>query len=273
MHMPELPEITNLAAQMKAHLVGRTFSRIEVIQPKALNMPEEEFHRALTGAKIIEVNHRGKWLLVETTQGWLLLHLGMGGEILLTNRDSLPEKRRIIFDFEDGSCLCINFWWFGYAHFAPPGALDQHEMVRKLGPNALELNADDLQSMMRGRRGTLKTFLLDQSRIAGIGNAYIHDILFFARLHPLRRIDSLTEAEFEGLAKGIQAGLSPAIEKGGSFYEMDLFGKKGEFLMEDIQIGYKEGQPCPDCGTSIEKIKTGSTSGFICPACQPLESV
>lgn len=269
--MPELPEITVLARQMRAELVGKMITSIEVLQPKCLNVPPEEFVEALAGAQVLDVTHRGKWLFCETTRGWLLLNLGMGGEILLVTRETLPEKRRLLFDFDDGSCLSINFWWFGYAHYVRPGELGSHAMTAKLGPNALEVTADDLRTMFRGRRGRVKSFLLDQSKIAGIGNAYVHDILFLARLHPLRTVDTLTDAEVEALAEAIHDGLQPSIDKGGAFYEVDLYGQKGGFTMGDILVGYREGKPCPLCGTPIGKIKTGSTSSFICPRCQPLE--
>lgn len=269
--MPELPEITNLARQIKTHLPGKTIAGVEILQPKCLNMPAEAFAAVITGAQIIDACNRGKWILVDTTAGWLLLNLGMGGEILLTTRQNLPEKRRLMIDFLDGDCLCINFWWFGYVHYAAPGKLESHEMVGKLGPNALDLSAEDLARLLSGRRGTIKSFLLDQSRIAGIGNSYIHDILFTAGIHPLRKIESLREDEITALAQSIHAGLLASLELGGAFYEMDLFGKKGGFLFEQLQVGYREGQPCPRCGTPVEKIKTGSTSGFICPSCQPLK--
>jgi len=271
-HMPELPEITVLARQMKAELVGKTFTGIEVLQPKCLNVSQEAFVEALTGARLLDVTHRGKWLFVETDHGWLLLNLGMGGEILLATRDGLPEKYRLIFAFDDAACLAVNFWWFGYVHYVAPGALDEHAMTAKLGPNALDATADELRALLKGRRGRIKSFMLDQSRLAGIGNAYVHDILFLARLHPLRRADTLTETEIDALFKAIHAGLQPSIDKGGSFYEVDLYGQKGRFTMDDIRIGYKEGEPCPTCGTVIEKIKTGSTSSFICPRCQPLDT-
>lgn len=270
--MPELPEITVLARQMRAELVGKTITGIEVLQPKCLNVPEKEFRKALTGARLFDVTYRGKWLFVETTQGWLLLNLGMGGEIRLVTRETLPEKHRLVFDFDDGTCLAINFWWFGYAHYLQPGKLGSHTMIAKLGPNALDVGTDDLRAMLQGRRGRIKSLLLDQSRIAGIGNAYVHDILFMARLHPLRTVNTLTDSEVEALAQAIHDGLQPSIDRGGAFYEVDLYGQKGGFTMADILIGYKEGKPCPACGTPIEKIKTGSTSSFICSHCQPLEA-
>lgn len=266
--MPELPEIAKIAQQMKQHLTGKTISGIEVIQPKSLNMPVEAFTAALSGAQILDACSKGKWLLLETTRGWLLISLGMGGETLLVTRENLPEKRRVIFDFTDGTCLAVNFWWFGYAHYAP--VPEQHSMVSKLGPNALDVTAEALKQMLAGKRGNIKSFLLDQSSIAGIGNSYVHDMLFLARLHPLRKIDSLNEAEIEALHQSIFSVLNRSMEKGGAAYEQDLFGQKGGFAFEDILIGYRENQPCPNCGTPIQKLKTGSTSGFICPSCQPL---
>ena len=268
--MPELPEINVRAREMKQELVGKTITDIEVIQPKSLNIPEDQFINALLGTQILDVFPRGKWIFIETTQGWLLLNLGMGGEILLTTRANLPEKRRLIFDFDDRSSLVVNFWWFGYAHYAPIDDLEGHAMTAKLGPNALDVSQDALRQLLDSRRGRIKSFLLDQSKIAGIGNAYIHDILWLAQLHPLQTIDNLGEGDIERLSKAIHDGLQPSIDKGGAFYEVNLYGEKGGFTMDDIFIGHKENEPCPRCGTTIEKIKTGSTSSFICPGCQAI---
>jgi formamidopyrimidine-DNA glycosylase len=266
--MPELPEIYQVAQQMQKELPGKIFDSFEIIQPKCLNISPKKFVSALNNARITEVTYHGKWICVNTSHGWLLLCLGMGGEILLVNRTSLPEKYRLIFDFKDGSCLAINFWWFGYSHFT--AKLADHKMTAQLGPNAIDVDAACLQEILKKRKGVLKTFLLDQKRIAGIGNFYIHDILFKARLHPLRPVQSLSDAEIRLLHKAIQDRLLTSIRKGGASYEQNLYGQKGGFSMKDLIIGYKEGKPCPKCGTDIQKIKTGSTSGFICTKCQPL---
>lgn len=112
--MPELPEIVVFARDMRKELAGRAIGSVEVLQPKCLNVPVEDFQAALSGAEVRDVTPRGKWLQVETTRGWLLLSLGMGGEILLASRGRLPEKRRLIFDLEggldDATCLVVNFW-------------------------------------------------------------------------------------------------------------------------------------------------------------------
>jgi formamidopyrimidine-DNA glycosylase len=266
--MPEIPEIAARAGEMNAELRGKTIQNVDVLQPKCLNIPADEFAAALTGAEIKGTTFHGKWLITDTTRGWFLLNLGMGGEILLVTRQTLPEKRRLIFDFSDGTALSINFWWFGYAHYMAADRLPEHKMTAGLGPNATDLNVEELRALIKSQRTRLKTFLLDQSKIAGIGNAYIHDILFLAGLHPLRPLASLTDEEIARMQHAIHTGLQLSIEKGGAFYEVNLHGQKGGFQVEDIIIGYKEDQPCPVCGAPIQKIKTGSTSSFICPVCQ-----
>ena len=269
--MPELPEIMSRAREMQRSIVGKTIKGIEVLQPKCLNVSAKKFKVSLTGARIRAVSSRGKWIFVDTTMGWLFLNLGMGGELLLVKHKALPKKRRLVFEFTDGTCLSVNFWWFGYAHYAASGKVDGHEMTRGLGPNVIDLTAYDLRARVKGKRGGVKAFLLDQSQVAGIGNAYIHDILFLAGLHPLRLLSTLSEQDVGRLAQAIQDGLGPSIKKGGAFYELNLYGRKGGFRKEDILIGYREGEPCPQCGTAIQKIKTGGTSSFICPRCQPLK--
>lgn len=266
--MPELPEVTCRAREMDSALKGKTFVDMVIIQPKSLNETPEEFRAHLIGATITNVTNIGKWIVVETDQGYLLINLGMGGEILLREKNDLPEKYRLIISFKDLTSLVINFWWFGYAHYAPLDSLQSHPMIAKIGPNALEVNFGMLKRIIGNRKTAIKTILLDQSQIAGIGNAYIHDILFLAHLHPLRPANSLKDNEINALIKAIHQGLEPSLAKNGAFYEITLFGEKGGFQMEDILIGYREGQPCPKCGSLIEKIKTGSTSSFICPKCQ-----
>jgi formamidopyrimidine-DNA glycosylase len=268
--MPELPEIANRAVEMQAELVGKTISAVECLQPKMLNVRPEDFAAGVVGGCILQVSSHGKWIFVETTTGWLLINLGMGGEILLVTRSTLPEKWRLILDFTDATCLAINFWWFGYVHYAAPGRLSDHEMTSRLGPNILDLSVQDLRAVASRTRTAIKTLLLDQERAAGLGNAYVHDVLFLARLHPLRPSNSLSDAEVEAVHWAIRGGLQTSMDKGGAFYETGLHGQPGRFTMDDILVGYKEGKPCPHCGAPIIKIKTGGSSSYICPTCQPL---
>jgi formamidopyrimidine-DNA glycosylase len=249
--MPELPEIANRAREMQEHLTGRIIAGVDVF-----NEHPEAFCEHISGAVIRSTTHRGKWILSELDKGWLLFNLGMGGELLLVDRANLPVKYRLVFDFTDGDCLSVNFWWVGYSHFCSPEGIKHHLQVSKLGKNALEVTTENFAAISGHRKTAIKTLLLDQTCIAGIGNAYIHDILFLARLHPLRPANNLSAKERGDLIDAIHRGLEPSLAKGGAFQ------------FEDILVGYREGQPCPECSTPIMKIKTGSTSSFICAKCQ-----
>ena len=253
---------------MKKELVGKTIVGVEVVQPKCLNIPEVAFVDAVNGGRILDVTHRGKWIFVETSQGWLLISLGMGGEILLVTRSTLPQKYRLIFDFDDQTCLAINFWWFGYAHYVRN--LEDHSMTAQLGPDAWGLTLEEFHMLLRGRRGGIKSFLLNQKQIAGIGNVYVQDPLFEAGIHPLRSINSLSDQEIAALWESFQGILKESIDRGGAYWEQNLYGERGGWDDSHLRVGYREGNPCPRCGTTVEKIKTGSTSSYICPNCQPL---
>jgi len=268
--MPELPEITCRAREMDRTIAGHRISKVEVLQPKCLNRTVDQFQSAVVGNRVAHVMHHGKWLIAEMERGYLLINLGMGGELLWVDSGGLPEKWRVRLAMEDDHQLAINFWWFGYVHVLESTDPSSHPMLGKLGPDALELDLAGFADMLSGRRGRIKLLLLDQSKIAGIGNAYVHDILFRARLHPLRLIPSLADREIEALYAAIQQEFRRSIEKGGAFYEFDLFGERGGFTADDLLIGYREGKPCPVCAAPVKKIKTGSTASFICPVCQPL---
>jgi formamidopyrimidine-DNA glycosylase len=165
---------------------------------------------------------------------------------------------------------CVtHFWWFGYAHYVPD--LAAHEMTAKLGPNALDLTLDQFRALLRGRRGAIKSFLLNQKRIAGIGNVYVQDPLFKAGIHPLRPINALNDDEVAALWQALGETLQESIDHGGSAWELNLYGEKGGWDERFLLVGYREGQPCPACGTTVVKIETGSTSSYICPNCQRLE--
>jgi formamidopyrimidine-DNA glycosylase len=269
--MPELPEIVCRMREMNERLAGRTIREIEVAQPKCLNVSTSAFREALAGARVRGVTNRGKWLLVETSNGHLLLNLGMGGEILLVPTGRPPQKWRVRFDLDRDESLCVNFWWFGYAHYAAPGELGGHALSARLGPDALDVSLDEFRAALARRRGGIKSFLLDQTRLAGIGNAYIHDILFRARLHPLRPIPSLTKTEIDRLHRAIRTELQRSIDLGAASYEAALDGSGGGFTAAHLLVGYREGKRCPECGAAITKIRTGATATFICPRCQPLE--
>jgi formamidopyrimidine-DNA glycosylase len=174
----------------------------------------------------------------------------------------------VLFEFADKSALSIVFWWFGYAHASKTTDLKSHTMTASLGLHPLdpEFTYSAFSAVLDGKKGAIKPVLMNQTQIAGIGNVYIQDILFKAKLHPNRRVPEITEAERKALFRAIKENLKHAAKLGGLAYEKDLYGRNGRF--KDFLVGYREGQPCPECGAVIEKIRTGSTATFICPSCQ-----
>jgi formamidopyrimidine-DNA glycosylase len=133
-----------------------------------------------------------------------------------------------------------------------------------------EFTVEKLASLLSVRRGAIKSFLLNQKNVAGIGNMYVQDILFRAKLHPLRMTQTLTESEIEALHRSVSEVLDRGITLGGLKYERDLYGRHGDYGPEHFLVAYKIHEPCPACATRIVKIRTGSTPSYICPKCQKL---
>ena len=270
--MPELPEVSNLARQMDQELTGRHIAAVDVVQSKCLNMPVQDFRGLVENTRVDCVTARGKWAFVHLDPGaTLLLNLGMGGDVLLHAPGvSLPENRQVAMLFRDGAALSLHFWWFGYVHALRTSDLASHTMTATLGMNPLddhEFPRDAFEELLaHKKRSAVKTVLMDQKNVAGIGNVYIQDILFAARVHPLRTAGDLSSEERTALYDAIRSQLRQALDLGGLAYEKDLYGQPGHF--KDFLVGYREGKPCPVCGTPVQKIRTGSTASFICPHCQ-----
>ncbi|MCX5973306.1 MAG: Fpg/Nei family DNA glycosylase [Coprothermobacterota bacterium] len=267
--MPELPEIWNLAQQMNETLSNKTIAIVDVRQEKCLNLPLDLFQQGLENRTLGTTTAKGKWVFTKISPDQnLLLNLGMGGLVLYLDPEQAkkPPRYRLKFVFSDRSALAIDFSWFGYVHLV--GSLAEHAMKASLGPSPLEedFTWDRFRQILAGRKGILKSVLLDQHAISGIGNVYVQDILFRARLHPLRKIPSLDEGEQRRLYQAIRQELQNAVDLGGLIYERDLFNHPGRF--QQFQVGYHEGKPCPVCGSIIVKIRTSSTSSYICPTCQ-----
>jgi len=272
----ELPELTILSRQMTKEIVGRRISEVEVANPKCLNMPLQRFQKTVVGKSIKSVESKGKWLFIKLdSQDTILFNPGMGADVIhFEASDKLPEKYQTKFVFDDKTGFTIRAWWFCYLHLMHAKEVGEHKLTANLGISPLDgkFTLDHFRRLLDKKRGNIKTFLLDQKNLAGIGNVYVQDILFTARIHPSRLISSLRGKEIEDLYKSVKSTLNKSIELGGLAYEKDFCGNKGGYGMEQFKIAYKPRKPCPVCKTTIQKIKTGSTSSFVCPKCQPLSA-
>ena len=273
--MAEIPEIRKYTRQMKDFLVGKTIAEVELLQEKCLNIPVVEFLERTKGASIVNVFHKGKWIFIKLdNHEHLLLSLGMGGDLLkFEPTEKLPEKYQVKTTFTDGTGYTVRFWWFGSYFLVPENEL-QHESKTKdiaLDPLHEDFTLDYFQNLLSGKRTQVKSFLLNQKNVGGIGNMYMHDILFKAGLHPQKKISELDEMAIEKLYFSILEVLQLSLSKGTCEFEMDFFGEKGSYGMDDFLVGYRDqGEPCPSCKKTIISIKTGSTTSYICPSCQVL---
>ncbi len=272
--MPELPDIAILARSLDQALRGQQIAAVTANQPKCLNLAPEDLAAALIGRTIRRAWQRGKWALLDLDSGDLLaLNLGMGGEVCLhaCKEVPAPNRERVVLRLADGRQLWLHFWWFGQVHLVAGGDLSAHPQLARLGPEPLgeEFTVERLAGLLRGRRGALKKYLLDQSVIAGIGNVYVQDILWHARLHPLIPASTLGDEDFRRLHGAIRHVLGEGIRWGGGPGEKDVWGHEGHYP-EHLQVGYRTGQPCPACSTPVEELRVGSTTSYICPRCQVL---
>lgn len=271
----ELPELTVLSKQMEKEIAGKKISKIEVGNPKCLNIPFEQFREAIVGKTIESIENRGKWLFIKLGSKYLLFNPGMGADVIYFKpKDRLPEKYQVKVTLQDDTGFTIRAWWFCYLHLVQQGKLGEHKLAGKLGLSPLDkkFTLAHFKELLGKNGGNIKSFLLDQKNIAGIGNVYVQDSLFEAQIHPKRRIQSLTDKEIQALYESLRSVLIESIRLGGLAYEKNFYGKSGTYGKTQFRIAYKPGQPCPVCQTTIEKIKTGSTSSFICPKCQSLKN-
>ena len=270
--MPELPEVETVVRGLRPALVGRTFTGATVRWPRTIAHPEaDRFPAQLAGRRITAVGRRGKYIVLTLDRGWLLIHLKMSGRLRVVPADEpLEAHTHTTFDLDDGRQLRFrDVRKFGRVHLVD----DAEQVIGQLGPEPL---ADDFtlavfRQRLARRSGRLKSLLLNQQFLAGLGNIYADESLFAARLHPLRRADTLSPAEQARLYAAIRATLSAAIAGQGTTLSdggyTDAQGRSGRYQARLAVYG-RRGQPCPVCGTPIERIIVGGRSTHFCPGCQ-----
>jgi len=284
--MPELPEVETVARGLRASLVGRTIVGVEVRWTRSIIPPDPvAFVRRLSGQVVTGVGRRGKWVVIALNGGeTLLVHLRMTGRLMLEpgggygkspyGGGECPDDRhaRVLFFLDDGRCLRFSdVRKFGRLWLVddPAGVLDE------LGPEPLgdDFTATRLREMLARRRGRIKPLLLNQRFLAGLGNIYTDETLWRASIHPLRRADSLSPIEVRRLHRAMRSVLRAAIVNDGTTLPDAAYqqpdGRSGQFASRLAVYG-RAGQPCPRCGTTIERTRVGQRGTHFCPRCQLL---
>jgi formamidopyrimidine-DNA glycosylase len=270
--MPELPEVEILKDELRRQVVGRRVSEIGVFARKAGQFSAAQLREAVEGKAIIGVRRRGKMLVLDFDGGHsLIIHLMMVGQLLLSPPFSgQPRDVCLELKLADGARLTLGQVRLKYVHLLPTAEVDNWPAVAKLGVDPLDdsFTADLLQRLLTKRRGMIKTTLMNQALIAGLGNVYTDEILFRAGLHPQRRASALSEEEAKRLHASIVAELQRGLELGGAsemaFVHLD--GSEGTY-QETFQVKGRRGEPCFVCATPIEKIKVGGRGTYFCPRC------
>ncbi len=276
--MPELPEVETVVRGLRPRLEGRVLTRVEQ-HCDGLRFPlPTDFARRLQGRRVLSIKRRAKYILVRLDGGEVLLcHLGMSGRMVLSNGDARPREKHdhIIFTTEAGDQVRFNdARRFGMMDLVEESRVSEHRLLRDLGPEPLgnEFNGPALAAALKGRRTPIKAALLDQKVVAGIGNIYACEALYFAGLSPRRQAYSVQGGRAERLAAAIRQVLTRAIAAGGSSLR--------DYVQADGELGYFQhewavydrfGEACPDCDCDqagsggIRRLVQSNRSTFYCP--------
>ncbi len=275
--MPELPEVETIRAQLAGRIPGRTFATVEVFDPKLVSPAEpREFVEAVVGRRIEAVDRRGKYLLIGLDSGdTLAVHLRMTGRLHWRAGPPHDDERflRARFHLDDDSTLTFgDMRRFGRAWIVSgsPAERDAYWSGRiGVEPLSPAFTARVLEGLLADRRGPVKAVLLNQALVAGLGNMYVDEALFQARVHPERPAGSLDAAELKRLHRAIRDRLAAAVTAGGASIDSyrDSLGEKG--TMQDLlRVHLHADEPCPRCGATIRKTRVAQRGTYWCPACQ-----
>ena len=272
--MPELPEVETIKNELLPQLTGRYFREVTLLWPEAVHEPSPgEFCRRLPGQRVVNIQRRGKYLLFRlSSEEMLILHLKMSGLLLLKPASSTyPNYTTAIFHLDNGQRLYFcDRRKFGSIWLVR----DEERVIGKLGPEPLEpdFTSEVLAKLLHSHRVPIKALLCDQTVIAGIGNMYADEALFAARIHPLRKANSLSEEEIKRLHQTIREVLWKGIRSKGASTDTYLRpgGETGKAHFE-FQVAHRGGKPCYNCGTLIQRIELRSRGTYFCPNCQPAE--
>lgn len=270
--MPELPEVETTRRGIRGALRGRSISRFELRQHRLRWPVPPALARELPGQRVREVRRRAKYLLIELERGTLIVHLGMSGSLRVVPRGTpwLPHDHYELA-LDSGRALRFNDpRRFGSLHWTTGDPL-QHPLLAELGPEPLgpDFDGDYLADRARGRRVTVKQFLLDQRTVVGVGNIYASEALFRAGIDPRRAAGRVSRERCRRLADAVREVLEEAIRQGGTTLR-DYVSPDGTpgYFRQKLCVYERAGEPCRRCGTPIRRLAQGQRSTYFCPSCQ-----
>jgi len=269
--MPELPEVETVVRALRQPLIGQTITAVRNNWPRHIGTPAlNELRARIQGCTVEAIHRRAKYLVFSLSQGeTLIVHLKMSGHLAVVDKNIPADKHvHTIFELDNGQELRFrDTRKFGRVYLVN----DPDQILGKLGPEPLEANftPEVLQERLNGRTRAIKPLLLDQQLIAGVGNIYADEALFYARLRPTRPANTLSQHEFKALHGAIQKVLQLGIEREGASINLYVKpdGSKGD-MQNAVAVFRRTGDPCYECGRPIERIVLGGRSTHFCSHCQ-----
>ncbi|MFZ5597768.1 MAG: bifunctional DNA-formamidopyrimidine glycosylase/DNA-(apurinic or apyrimidinic site) lyase [Bacillota bacterium] len=273
--MPELPEVETIRRTLEQRVAGLVITDVNLITPKIIKSPSpQSFIKGITGKKIKKLGRRGKYLMMHLSGNkTLLIHLRMTGRLVYTPPDTHPARHtHAVFTLDNGYSLHFtDVRQFGRMILADTDRVNTLPGLRDLGlePLGKEFTRDFFKKGLKGRRAKIKSLLLDQTFIAGLGNIYADEALHRARINPEKIASTLSPRETARLYLAIKEVLAEGIaNRGTSFRDyVDGMGKTGS-NQETLRVYNREGKPCLNCTKPIVRIKLGGRSSYYCPTCQ-----
>ena len=270
--MPELPEVETVVRGLTPVWQGRRFARVEARRPDLRFPLPEDLGQRLVGATVTGLSRRAKYGLVHTDRGdTMIFHLGMSGRMRLDPAE-IEKHDHVIFETDAGHVVAFNdARRFGSLDFAPTAALEAHPALAGLGPEPLgeAMTPAHLAAAFAGRAAPVKSLLLDQRIVAGLGNIYVCEALHIAGVHPERLGRDVTPGEIGKLVPAIRRVLESAIAAGGSSLRdhVQVGGELGYF-QKAWRVYGREGEACPVCEAAVGRQVQSGRSSFFCPTCQ-----
>ena len=269
--MPELPEVETSRRGIAPYLVGETIESLDVRERRLRWPVSRDVDTHLAGASITSVARRAKYLLLNTTRGTAIIHLGMSGSVYIVDRGT-PAGVHEHFDLNLASGRALRYRdprRFGSLHWTEDAA--RHWLLRQLGPEPLgpDFSGEYLWAKSRGRRIAVKPFIMNAAVVVGVGNIYASEALFIAGIHPRRAAGRISLQRYEKLAEAVRSVLEKAIAAGGTTLR-DFYGGDGEagYFRHELTVYDRADEPCLRCGTPITSIVLGQRASYYCKRCQ-----
>ena len=271
--MPEIAEVETVRNTLKSMILNKKIVDVNIIYPKIIESNISDFKNILIGRKFVDIDRIGKWLMFDLNDYYLLSHLRMEGKYFVKkSTDEIIKHEHIIISFDDGTDLRYHDTRkFGRMNLVKKSDIDKVEAIKKQGieANSNKLTKEYLYDKIHKKNKPIKSLLLDQTIISGLGNIYANEVMFDARINPNKLGKDISLKECDLIVKASKKIIDAAIKDGGTTIKSytSSLGVTGRF-QQHLMVHKREGKECKVCGTLIENIKIGGRSTYFCPKCQ-----